>query len=105
MTDFEFYIDEYGGMEIEDIDEFLRCAKKAKRFIKSITHTEPDFEDEDVKACVCALAEVYSNLSSKGVTKEKIDGYETEYREESLDEILMHTAKLYLPPILLYRGF
>ena len=105
MTDFEFYIDEYGGMEIEDIDEFNRLAKKAKRFIKSITHTEPDFEDDDVLSCVCALSEVYSGLSSKGVIKEKIDGFEAEYGEESLDEILMHTAKLYLPPILLYRGF
>ncbi len=105
MTDFEFYIDEYGGMEIEDIDEFSRCAKKAKLFITGITHTEPDFEDDDVKACVCALAEVYSGLLSNGVLKEKIDGFETEYQEDSLNEILMHTAKLYLPPILLYRGF
>ena len=105
MTEFEFYIDEYGGIEIEDIDEFSLLSNKAKRFIKSITCQEPDFEDEDVLSCVCALSEVYHELSRKGVTKEKIDGFEAEYSEESLDEILMHTAKLYLPSIILYRGF
>ncbi|MDO4618456.1 MAG: hypothetical protein Q4B31_02920 [Clostridia bacterium] len=105
MTDFEYYIDCYGGVEISDSDEFERCFDKAKRFVKHITYCEPDFEDDDVRSCLCALSEVYMGVGASNIVREKIDGYEAEYGDGADKEILLHTAKLYLPPMLLYRGF
>ncbi len=106
MTDFEFYCEEYGGCEFSDEEEFERMAKKARLFISRVTYTEPDFEDDDVRCCVCALAEIYQdNSGSQSIVRERIDGFETEYSDLAADEILMHTVKLYLPPVLLYRGF
>lgn len=106
MTDFEFYLEEYGGCEFSDEEEFERMAKKARLFIKNVTYTEPDFEDEDVRSCVCALAEIYAeNNLGTSIVREKIDGFETEYKDGTDEKILMHTVKLYIPPVLLYRGF
>ncbi len=105
MTDFEFYCDEYGGSDITDSDEFERFAKKARLFITRVTSGEPDFEDEDVRSCLCAIAEIYAADSLSGrIVREKIDDYEAEYGEAD-EKVLLHTAKLYLPPVLLYRGF
>lgn len=106
MTDYEFYCEEYGGLEFPDEEEFERMANKARLFIKHVTYTEPDFEDDDVRSCVCALAEIYAqNGNGTAIVKEKIDGFETEYTEGADEKIMLHTAKLYLPPVLLYRGF
>lgn len=106
MTDFEFYCEEYGGLEFADEEEFERMAKKARLFIKHITYVEPDFEDDDVRSCVCALAEIYAeNRGRASIVSEKLDGYETEYRDGAEEKILLHTVKLYLPAVLLYRGF
>lgn len=106
MTDFEFYCEEYGGCEFTDEDEFERMAKKARLFIKHVTFGAPDFDDDDVRSCVCALAEIYAeNRGCTSIVREKIDGYETEYKDGADEKILLHTAKLYLPPVLLYRGF
>ncbi|MBQ7793233.1 MAG: hypothetical protein IJ366_01815 [Clostridia bacterium] len=106
MTDFEFYCDEYGGTEIEEQEEFDRLAKKARLFISRVTYSEPDFEDDDVRSCLCALAEIYADSSNSAkLVREKIDDFEAEYDREGTEEILMHTVRLYLPPVLLYRGF
>ncbi|MBS7297536.1 MAG: hypothetical protein KIG65_00485 [Eubacteriales bacterium] len=106
MTDFEYYCEEYGGIELADEEEFERMAKKARLFIKHVTYTEPDFEDDDVRSCVCALAEIYAqNNTVTSIVREKIDGYEAEYEDGANEKILMHTVKLYLPPVMLYRGF
>ncbi len=106
MTDFEFYCDEYGGADITDEEEFDRLAKKARTFISHVAYSEVDFEDIDVRSCLCAVCDVYHLApKGKGVTREKIDDYEVEYEEGSEDNILMHTVRLYLPPVLLYRGF
>lgn len=106
MSDFEFYCDEYGGALIEDEEEFERLARRARLFISRVTCTEPDFEDDDVRSCLCAICEIYAErLSGGAVTREKIDDFEAEYDSDKEDKLMMHTVKLYLPPVLLYRGF
>lgn len=103
MNEYEFYLDNFGGVAFDDESEFLHMADKAKRYIKSITYSEPDFENEDVLSCMCALTELYQKLD-ENLLREKADGYEAEYSAKSEKELL-HTAKLYLPAVLLYRGF
>ncbi len=105
MSDFEYYCDEFGGCAFDDEEEFARCLDKAKRFVKYVTYTEPDFEDDDVRSCICALAEIYADHLGGGIVGEKIDDYEAEYSTAKYEDELMHTVRLYLPPVILYRGF
>ena len=101
MVDFAYYCDDFGGAEFESEQEFRRFADRASRFVRYVMCTEQDFDDDDVKSCICALAEEYAGRAD-GVVREKIDDFETEYSAD--DSALMHTVRLYLPPILLYRG-
>lgn len=105
MTDFEFYCDEYGGALIEEEEEFERFARMARLFISRVTYTEPDFEDDDVRSCLCAICEIYAERPKGAFTREKIDNYEAEYDSDEENRLLLHTVRLYLPPVLLYRGF
>lgn len=98
MDEFEFYREYFGGAEFESEDEFEPFCDRAKRYIEQIACTQPDFSDEDILACVCALAEIYARCTVCDECEE-IDGY-----GRSEDELL-HTARLYLPSALMYRGF
>lgn len=102
MNEFEYYCDSFGGTVFDAEEEFEPYADRAKRFVRRITCTEPDFENEDILSCVCALAEIYAGCAA-GVESEKVDGYEVHYSD--FGEALLHTARLYLPPVLMYRGF
>lgn len=105
MVDYEYYCDEFGGLVIEDAEEFEALASKAEQFINYISSQEPDYDSDDVKSCVCAIAEIYAeNSGLAGIVSEQIDGYETEDSDTGLSGQLMHAASLYLPPMLIWRG-
>lgn len=97
MVDFDYYCDDFGGFIIEDEEEFDRLSGTAESFVRHISRQEPDFDSDDVKSCICAVADVYAENGLYGVTaRESIDGFGA---EESLSDELIHTASLYLPPI------
>lgn len=103
MISFEYYCEEFGGSMVDCEEEFERLCDKGCRFVTYICCTAPDFEDEDVKSCVCALVDVYAqNSSFLGIMREHSEDYEEEYN--GISDELMHTAKLYLPPLMLHRG-
>lgn len=84
MPDFDYYCTEFGGCEIDDAEEFERAAGLAEEFLRSVIYSEPDYENEDVRYCFCAVAEKYA---------------------ANADECEMYrAASLYLPPVILCRG-
>lgn len=102
MTEFDYYCDSFGGAEFDSEDEFEPFCERAEQYIKNITCTEPDFDDEDILACVCALAEIYARCAAVAKSEE-IDGFEQSF--SAPEDELLHTARLYLPPVLMYGGF
>lgn len=88
-------------MEIEEEEEFERYSEKARSFLSRVICSEPDFEDDDVRSCICALSDIYFENG----TVTAVAGYDSFEQEAADDEILMHTVELYLPSALLYCGF
>lgn len=85
MLDFDYYCDEFGGCEIDNPEEFDRAAELAEQFLRNVIYGEPDFEDDDVRYCLCAVAELYAR--------------------DADEQEMYHTAESYLPPVILCRGF
>lgn len=100
MTDFSYYCDEFGGSVIEDCDDFARLSEHAAYFVQDISGCEPDFDDDDVKCCICALAEVYADMSD--CCEDDFDRFDSGFGDDGQD-MLLHTAELYLPPFMLCR--
>lgn len=100
MTDFEYYCDDFGGFIIDSEEEFERLGEMAEKFVRDISCTEPDFDSDDVKSCVCAMADVYAE---NGLYAGTADGFEEE-RSDGVTDELMHTAGLYLPLMLMSAG-
>ncbi|MDD6214199.1 MAG: hypothetical protein PUB42_03335 [Firmicutes bacterium] len=89
MCDFDYYIEEFGGCCFEESEEFGEYVDAAIEYVGKVTRGNADYEDDDIKNCICALAEVYLQVSGKG-------GFD----ECKLEEKLKHTAAIYLPPLL-----
>ena len=93
MVDFGYYCDDFGGFIIDNEEEFDRLRENAADFVRGISRREPDYDSDDIKSCICAVADVYAENC--------LYGKEADAENGILDE-LMHTARLYLPPMLMY---
>lgn len=88
-ADLAFYMTEYGGNIIPN-EQFQRVITRASTYIKAITFSRVDENNipEEVKAAVCAVAEVIykAESSTKGEKKsENTDGYSVTYVTEQTD--------------------
>lgn len=102
--DFDWYRDVYQGAEV-DKESFYNLALKATKYIDKITFGRADEADENVKYAVCAvMEEMQKDLNRNGIAAESNDGYSISYIKNNGTENLFKTAKLFLPPELLYRG-
>ena len=96
---------EDGLIPTEKFDGYI---KRAKIFLKSIcTDATDESYIEDIKNCLCALAEeIYSQQKQGGIKTENIDGYSVTYSMESpAERRLLRIALTYLGKSgLLYAG-
>lgn len=104
MPDYNFYLNEFLGNEIDGEEEFLRLEKRAEKYLESITGGKFDKEDSECFEAVCAVADAYKKYADRdGIASESADGYSVSYEKRAGTE-LYDAAKLYLPKRLLYRG-
>lgn len=116
-VDFNYYREKYYGDSIPQ-EEFKKYEKKARTNVSGLTFGKIDVmdvdEDEKVKDCICAVADIiYKNdaipSAKYGISSESTDGHSVSYgkaktKEELNDEILS-TVQLYLADTgLLYGG-
>ena len=103
-VDFDWYSKVYQSGEVPE-DKFYNLALKATKYIDKITFGRADEADENVKYAVCAIVdEMYKSEARRGIAAESNDGYSISYIKNNGTENLYKTAKLFLPPELLYRG-
>lgn len=110
-ADYEFYTDTFNGKNIPDEQEFNTLAFKASAYIDNLLSaplTESDMElySDKIQLAVCAVCDILSNFPDDNIISENNDGYRVSYRSDPAEKntLLYNTVRMYLPPILLYRG-
>lgn len=114
MMDIDVAYSEYfdvfscGQKPMLEADEFEKFIKSAKLFLKSVISEKSDAANTDeVKCCLCALAEgIYLEQRKGGIKTENIDGYSVTYSNQSPAlQRLLEIALMYLGNSgLLYAG-
>ena len=103
-TDYTWYKDVYKGCEAGE-EEFSSLAIKASAYLDRITFGRIDSADENVMFAMCAVVdEMLKSKKTSHIATETNDGYSISYKSVNEKENLYDTAKLFLPPELLYKG-
>lgn len=102
-VDYSYYSGEYGGTLSES--DFVKSEKRAEVYLKNITHgkltAENAGEYENVKDCICEMADAvfsYSEKTEKEKKSETTDGYSVSYvteRKDGVDSVSAMRVKLY----------
>lgn len=101
---FDYYKNTYKG-EIADESLFNTLSVKASKYIDLITFSRINEADDNIKTAVCAVCDEMKLLNnSKYIASESNDGYSISYKKDISLKSLYETAKIYLPPELLYKG-
>lgn len=106
-SDFEFYKGTFCGKVILKEEEYLSSSVKAGCYLDWLTNGLIKAMEKvpfEVKMAECAISELYfENEARRGVKSETNDGYRVDYIEPS-EQQMYHTAVMYLPKELIYRG-
>ena len=90
-VDFQFYVEEYNGIIIEDERSLKQPILKANTYLNQVMHLQPSENDmELVKLCLCELADmIYQDdmnrmeHGGREVQSENTDGYSVNYATEA----------------------
>lgn len=90
-VDFQFYVEEYNGIIIEDERSLKQPILKANTYLNQIMHLQPtEDEMELVKLCLCELSDmIYQDdmnrmeHGGREVQSENTDGYSVNYATEA----------------------
>lgn len=110
LTDFGFYIENYGGELIPNDKVFDRLNVKASSFINKITFNRIDKDNvqDEIKFAICSMVdEIYNNDRIGNKTTETVGNHTISYaklNEKDMNAKLYNIAKTFLPEELLYRG-
>ncbi|MGL5718013.1 MAG: hypothetical protein ACRCX2_33730 [Paraclostridium sp.] len=113
LTDFDFYIENYGGEFIPNEKVFYRMNVRASGFINKITFNRIDNTDiydvaKSVQFAVCAVADEMYKADTIGLkTTETVGNHTVSYlhiEKKESDKKLYDLARIYLSEDLLYRG-
>lgn len=104
-ADFDYYIEEFGGMTISETD-FKRFANKASLIMNSFAGGEITIGDDRVKMACCAVAEILNSTeqnsvsgSGGAVASESTGGWSVSYETgttKSTDDLIYEAVELYL---------
>lgn len=107
-VDYSYYTQEFKGTVFESAADFDGAELRAQAFIDAITFGRAKPEQDGVKDAVCAAAEsLYCAQKAGNISSESNDGYSVTFQRVSNTQAYSaayRTAKLFLPPELLYRG-
>ena len=101
-VDFQFYVEEYNGIVIEDERSLKQPILKANTYLNQVMHLQPSEDDmELVKLCLCELADmIYQDdmnrmeHGGREVQSENTDGYSLNYAPEAEPEKIAEAALL-----------
>lgn len=72
FADYNYYLNEYGGSQIQDEREYRHLGQQASKYIERYTKVA----DDDSMACECALVEYLQKSNKQGnMTSENIPNY------------------------------
>lgn len=103
MISYEYYISEFGGTKIEEESVFDEFSDRAERYVLLMTGRRGS--EEEIADGVCAVCEYLAeNAGNDRILSESADGVSITYSEKDQNRAILDILKLYLPPMLLYRG-
>ncbi|MBQ7975402.1 MAG: hypothetical protein IJ300_06920 [Clostridia bacterium] len=106
LADFDYYVSEYGGTML-DSGSFNQLSLRASALVNAYTFGRAaESSLDDVKAAVCAVAEViHRHEQNSNIKSENNDGYSVTYcePENKLDDDIYNTVMTYLQHTKLTR--
>ncbi len=97
MVDYDYYISDYHGSTIP-VELFEYLEDKAAHTVNLYTFNRAgDSALDEVKLCVCALAELYNDAKDmNGVKSVNTDGYSVTYEEKAIQNLAYDIVTRYL---------
>lgn len=110
-ANYEFYKDTFSGENISDEQKFDALALRASAYIDNIlaaplTDSDIKLYSDKIQLAVCGICDILSNFPDDNIRSENNDGYSVSYSNDpkAKNTLIYNTVRMYLPPILLYRG-